>query len=440
MLAAAAPSPAATAGEAHMMMQGKNYPLSHALAYETTVDGEERIVVVFSVRPIAGAKLKEVTEAEKEGHNASFEPPYLKLEFTKSGEFQAWSAANGSAALGPSLRTATGDLKLEAKRVSGKATQRDEPGAPFPYAFDVQFDTALLGAGEPPSDGESTKRGPAANVKPSVTGIFKGNGKEAKLAYMSAHWREPFDDKPSIVLVFTEKDHSKDPKPDFNASFGKFGASLTISLQEDGSIFGCQVAHPAQKKQGFTSLGQVKTTDFQFTNGKLEGGVTTDGPVDVFGESWEADLKFVAPLGEIPAKFLPANAENPTKAVADKPSTPGKPGKGSASGEPKSSQASSSELNVKDLALTKDASDFEYKALVEQLSFKSKADVITACAELAKSLKAQGWTTDGSDIVNATSSILNRKRGEATLTIFVKPNAAGSEVTMMTEGLSWDGV
>ena len=63
------------------------------------------------------------------------------------------------------------------------------------------------------------KPGPAANVKPSVTGMFKGNGKEAKLAYVSAHWREPFNDKPSIVLVFTEKDHSKDKKPDFNAAF-----------------------------------------------------------------------------------------------------------------------------------------------------------------------------------------------------------------------------
>ena len=47
--------------------------------------------------------------------------------------------------------------------------------------------------------------------------MFKGNGKEAKIAYVSAHWQEPFSDKPSIMLVFTEKDHSKDKKPDFNA-------------------------------------------------------------------------------------------------------------------------------------------------------------------------------------------------------------------------------
>jgi hypothetical protein len=48
----------------------------------------------------------------------------------------------------------------------------------------------------------SKRRGPAANLKPTVTGVFKGNGKDAKLAYVSAHWRELFGDKPSMVLVF----------------------------------------------------------------------------------------------------------------------------------------------------------------------------------------------------------------------------------------------
>ena len=36
------------------------------------------------------------------------------------------------------------------------------------------------------------------------------------------------------------------------------------------------------------------------------------------------------------------------------------------------------------------------------------------------------------------SSILKRKRGVATLTIFVKPESGGSHVQIFTEGLSWD--
>ena len=96
------------------------------------------------------------------------------------------------------------------------------------------------------------------------------------------------------------------------------------------------------------------------------------------------------------------------------------------------------QLNAKDLALTKDASDVDYKALVEQLGFKSKTNVKSVCAELAANLKAQGWIKEGSDLVTAASSILKRKRGDAELTIFVHPESGGSNVKIITEGLSWD--
>ena len=75
---------------------------------------------------------------------------------------------------------------------------------------------------------------------------------------------------------------------------------------------------------------------------------------------------------------------------------------------------------------------------MQQLVFKSKSNVKSVCAELAAGLKAQGWKNDGMDMVNPQSSILKRKQGEATLTIFVKPDNGGSEVKMLTDGLSWD--
>ena len=203
----------------------------------------------------------------------------------------------------------------------GKASQPNEPDAFIPNSFDARFDVALLKAGDSLPASTTKKPGPAANVKPSVTGVFKGNGKDAKLAHVSAHWREPFNDKPGMVLVFTEKDHSKDKKPDFNAAFGRFGSALIISLHEDGSIFGCQVVHTAHQKQGFTSIGQIRTNDFQFADGQVQGVLTTDGQDEVFGETWEVNVKFVAPLGEIPKEFQaaeskeerPANTESSTK-------------------------------------------------------------------------------------------------------------------------------
>ena len=283
----------------------------------------------------------------------------------------------------------------------GKASQPNETTGNFHSGFDVRFDTKLLAAGD--SLPAAKKPGPAANVKPTVTGMFKGNGKEAKIAYVSAHWREPFGDKPSIVLVFTEKDHSKDKKPDFNASFGKFGSALIISLHEDGEIFGCQVVHSAHKKQGFSSVGQIKTDNFEFKDGKVEGDLTTDGQAEVFGETWEVNLKFVAPLGEIPKEFqAPEKKTEETKTekpVTKKQTTKDAAGDDADEDEKPVSKPAADQLKVKDLAVTKDATDFEYKAAVEHVSFKSKSNTKAVCAELTKNLKAQGWINDGSDLI-----------------------------------------
>jgi hypothetical protein len=424
----------ANAGEGTVMVKGKNYPLKNAAAYETTVDGEEGIAVVLSGPTISNEKINEARKSEKKGESADFRRPYVKLEFTKAGEFKGWGAGAGDVSLGRRTGgTAIGEIKVQDGRAIGKASQPNETEGMFPSGLDVRFDVPLLRAGEslPPSK----KPGPAANVKPTVTGIFKGNGKEAKLMYVSAHWREPFSDKPSMVLVFTEKDHSKDKKPDFNAGFGKFGSALIVSLHEDGNIFGCEVVHSALKHQNFSSIGKINTNDFEYADGQVKGELSTDGSADVFGETWEVNLKFVAPLGEIPKEFQPAAPkqaeENSTdKSEIDEPTT-------DLSDKPAAKPAKD-QLKAKDLALTKDASDVEYKALVEQLGFKSKANVKSACTELSANLKAQGWTKDGSDLITPASAILKRKRGDAELTIFVKPESGGSEVKMMTEGLAWD--
>ena len=427
---------ATKASEGTLVLEKKNYPLKHALAYETTINDEEAIAVVVSGQAVAGEKLKEAQEAEKEGGDGNFNRPYLKLVFKRTGELKRWSAGAGGTMLSRGSDGTTGELKVQDGRVSGKASYSSETDAMFPSSFDVHFDVALLKAGGSLPASTPKKFGPAANVKPSVTGVFKGNGKDAKLAHVSAHWREPFSDKPSMDLVFTEKDHSKDEKPDFNAAFGKFGSALIISVHEDGEIFGCQVVHSAHQKQGFSSIGSIHTNNFTFENGKMEGELTTDGKVDTFGETWEVKIKFVAPLGEIPKEFQTAEAKKPEEistSSSDKATT-------DESDDERSGHPAVAGLNVKDLALTKDATDVEYKSLVEQLAFKSKSNVKSVCAELAANLKAQGWTKDGMDMVQPQSSILKRKRGEATLTIFVKPENGGSEVKIFTEGLSWEGL
>jgi hypothetical protein len=427
------------AGEGTLMLEKKTYPLKHALAYETTIDNEQAIVVVLSGQAVAGEKLKETKEAEKQGGDGDFNRPYLKLVFKTTGELKYWTAGAGGTMLGRRSGSATGELKLQDRRVIGKANQPNETDGMFPSGFDARFDVALLKASDSIPASITKKPDPAANVKPSVSGVFKGNGKDTKLAYVSAHWREPFGDKPSMDLVFTEKDHSKDKKPDLNASFGRFGSALIISLHEDGEIFGCQVVHSAHQKQGFSSIGSIHTNDFSFEGGKVEGELSTDGQVDTFGETWEVKIKFVAPLGEIPKEFQPAES-NPRENEDKQASTQsGDQPEREESDDVPAAKPMAGALNVKDLALTKDVTDVEYNTVVEHVVFKSKSNVKKVCAELATNLKAQGWTNDGSDLVQPQSSILKRKRGEATLTIFVKPENGGSEVKIFTEGLSWDG-
>src|SRR5437899_4626797 len=354
------------AAEGTLMLEKKNYPLKNALAYETTIDNEPAITVVLSGQAVSSEKLKEVKEAEKQGMDGDFKRPYLKLVFKNTGELKYWSAAAGGTMLGRRSGSATGELKLQNGRVSGKASQPNEIDSMFPNGFDAHFDVALLKAGDSLAASTPKKFGPAANVKPSVTGVFKGNGKDAKLAYVSAHWREPFGDKPSMDLVFTEKDHSKDKKPDLNASFGRFGSALIISLHDDGEIFGCQVVHSAHQKQGFSSIGSIHTNDFTFENGKVEGELTTDGQVDTFGETWEVKIKFVAPLGEIPKEF-----QVPESKKEEKPATTESPKKSATADSDEDddddddfdddavAQPKAAGLNVKDLALTKDATDVD---------------------------------------------------------------------------------
>jgi hypothetical protein len=135
---------------------------------------------------------------------------------------------------------------------------------------------------------------PAIAADPPVTGKFTGNGKEAKLMFVSAQKGEPYLDKPTTVLVFTEKDHSKDKRPDFKAGFGDYGSALIITVKEDGKIIGCVVAHSAHEKKGINSLGSIAMSDFKAGDGKVAGRIKTDGVVTTFGEKWEVDIRFEA--------------------------------------------------------------------------------------------------------------------------------------------------
>src|SRR5688572_10230838 len=381
----------AKAGEGKLMLQDKDYTLSHALAYETAVNGEEAIAVVLSGQAITAEDLKKSRDMEKDGGFADFKRPFLILDFAKTGFLKFWSAAAGGTSIGRrGAGKATGELKLENGKVIGKASQPRDAEGMFPTAFDVRFDVKLLAAGETLPATVKKPPGPAANVKPTVTGTFKGNGKEGNIAFVSASWQEPFSGKSGMKLVFTEKDHSKVKKPDFDAAFGKLGSALVISVfEEDGGIYSCQVVHSAHQKQGFSSIGQIRTNNFKFEEGKVEGELVTDAEVDTFGEKWQVNLKFVAPLGEIPKGFQVPDSKKSDETAKEKSATKKQSTAADSDADEEEDEDDDSEmpatkpakdqLNVKDLAVTKDATEFEYKTGVEHLSFKSPSSTKAVC-------------------------------------------------------------
>ena len=111
-------------GEGTVMLEDKNNTLSHALAYETTVNGEEAIAVVLSGQAISNEDLTKSKAEEKKGGFADFKRPFLILDFTKTGELKFWSAAAGGTSIGRrEAGKATGELKLQ----DGKVTRQSQP-------------------------------------------------------------------------------------------------------------------------------------------------------------------------------------------------------------------------------------------------------------------------------------------------------------------------
>jgi len=263
--------------------------------------------------------------------------------------------------------------------------------------------------------------------KPTVSGKFVGNGKNAAIKFVTVEEHEEFSGKEAITLIFTEKDPAKAKKPSFDAMFGKLGSALILNVHHDGGIFGCQVAHSAHQKQGFSSIGVIKMVEFKIAGGNVSGHVSTGKELDTFGEKWEVDLTFAAPL---PVKLRNAPAA-PAKPAASEPDEPVKKEPGTASGPL---------IAARKLALPKDATDVEFKATVNQIQFSSARAVDAVTKEFSANLKQQGWKESSGSLMGKQNAILRREQGDAKLTIMVQPAATGSVVKIFTEGLDWGGV
>lgn len=263
--------------------------------------------------------------------------------------------------------------------------------------------------------------------QPVVKGSFLGDGKEGNIQHLSVQTREPFSDQPAIRLIFTEKDPAKSKKPDFDAGFKKLGSALLISVFKDGGIFGCEVAHTAHEKSPFTALGQIQMKDFKVTETHVSGQLVTPGELDAFGQKWNVDLTFSAPLSKGAfAALHKSSTETPTKKMEEKEAPTESP-----------SVTTSTQLPVEKLPLPSSAVDVEYKKIVEHLLFRSDDSVSAVAKDFSARLKAQGWKEGPGSLVGKTNAILKRKLDGAELTIMIQPAGSGCTVKVFTQGLDW---
>lgn len=261
--------------------------------------------------------------------------------------------------------------------------------------------------------------------KPSVSGKFLGDGKDGKIQHLVVQTTEPFSDKAAIKLVFTEKDPSKSKKPDWDAGFKKLGSALVISVFKDGGIFGCEVAHTAHPKSPFSALGEIKMKDFKVTDTHVSGEVITGGELDAFGQKWEVDLTFSAPLpkGAFAEVSAPKSDEKMKKAGKEKSEEP--------------AVAEGPKMPVEKLPLPDGALDVEYKQVVGHIIFRSDSSVSAVSKDFAAKLKQQGWKESPGSLMGKANAIIKRKLNGAELTIMIQPAGKGCTVKVFTQGLDW---
>ena len=410
----------ATTNSATMTVNGQRVQFRHFVAWKGDSYGEARICILATGSKLPADRMKQVCEKDPEDNNdVEVSQPYLKAVFTEAGEIRCVVGRTQMASFLSRGETMVGKMTLMDGRLRGNVSFDNKDG--FDKAGTMNFDVPLNAA---PNEAESASEPIGPPVKPSVSGDFVGNDKKAKLAFVSAHHHEEFNDKPAITLVFTEKDHAQDANPSFKAAFGEYGSALVLSVHEDGGIFGCEVAHSAHKKSPFSSLGKIHMVEFEIDRGNVKGHVSTEEMVDTFDEKWQVDLKFAAPLPQQASGKRNGKASQRAEELADEESE-------------EDDEPSVPPIAARDLPFPKDSTDIRYKALVQQITFKSLAKVQTVANDFSNRLKSQGWTSDGADLSTPKSAILKRQRGKASLTIMIKPATKGSQATVFTEGLDW---
>jgi hypothetical protein len=259
-------------------------------------------------------------------------------------------------------------------------------------------------------------------------GTLRLGDKTYKLEHVVVYRTKIFDDDGIAVLVSDKPipvDKLKTALRDGKGSddrFNLFQPHAKVTFSTEGKV---QFSNAYGDNTSLSVSGPSLTGELTLENGRARGTIRLM-PGDENGHKGSFDACFdVAMLATPPPEKKPAEDQKPNANKAGRKSK-SKP------------TADGGAVNVHDLPMPKDASNVEYKQLVERIAYESTSDVKTLAAFLSQKLAEQGWEKPDSDLVTPKSAILKREKGEANLTIFVKPAGSGSKVTIMSDGLLWE--
>jgi hypothetical protein len=290
----------------------------------------------------------------------------------------------------------------------------------------------------------------AADQNP-IHGAFQLDGKTYSAAQAVAYPAKIFGEAGTTVFLSDRAIPVNDLKSSIQGNLGSDSQFfpnqpyVKITFTKDGK------ANFAVIRNGGTSTsvgGDILSGEVTVKDGRAQGKATLvdkspTGAKNAFDLSFDVALLTIALPAEVPEaestksarlKGSKSNSSRDPIANSPAPSSPQRPD----SKKPTDKTPAASQINAHDLPIPSDATKVEFKKTVKIVHFESSLDYKGMVAFLQEKLPARGWSANGTDLVAAKSAILKRTKGEAALTIFVKPADAGSKVTVMTDGVSFD--
>jgi hypothetical protein len=284
-----------------------------------------------------------------------------------------------------------------------------------------------------------------------IHGAFQLDGKTYSATQAVAYPAKIFGEPGTTVFLSDRAIPVNDLKTSIQGNLGSDSQFfpnqpyVKITFTKDGK------ANFAVIRNGGTSIsvgGDILTGEVTVKDGRAQGKATLvdkspTGAKNTFDLSFDLTLLSIALSAEVPeakttkstrTKIPQSSSPRDSIVKTPAPSNPPRPG----SKKPTDKTSAANGINAHDLPIPSDATKVEFKKTVKIMHYESSLDYKQMVAFLQEKLPAQGWSANGTDLVATKSAILKRTQGEAALTIFVKPTDAGSKVTVMTDGVSFD--